>query len=217
LVSTTPGPSTKPAPRPSRPIRTTDDATVDPTPETALESCSKDAMTLLSKNVTCNLQVTGYSAGGGTVKESREKVEKMAMATPSSALAGALDRVGDRWSLLLVDALMDGPRRFAELQEAVPGIATNVLSQRLRQLEADQVILAVPYSSRPVRYSYSLTESGRGLGGAVRMLTQWSAEHGGGPGETPAHAACGTPLVARWWCPTCEQTSDSEPTSLIWV
>jgi DNA-binding HxlR family transcriptional regulator len=135
----------------------------------------------------------------------------------SNALSVALDLVGDRWSLLIVEALIDGPRRFAELEAALPGIATNVLTQRLRQLEADQVLIAVPYTRRPVRYSYSLTESGRDLAGAVRLLAQWSADHGGGDAHTPMHAACGTPLVARWWCPTCDRLSDSEPPEAIWV
>src|SRR5579875_3754683 len=139
------------------------------------------------------------------------------MPAPRTPLAGALALVGDRWSLLLVEALMDGPRRFGDLQRAVPGIATNVLTARLRQLEADRLVLAAPYSRRPVRYAYELTDSGRGLGGAVRLLSQWSADHGGGPAQTPAHGACGTPMVARWWCPTCETAGEPEPTDTVWI
>jgi DNA-binding HxlR family transcriptional regulator len=135
----------------------------------------------------------------------------------SSALSGALARVGDRWSLLIVESLFDGPRRFAELQAAVPGIATNVLTQRLRRLESDGVLIARPYSRRPVRYSYALTEAGRDLAGAARLLAQWSADHGEGEADTPAHQACGSPLVARWWCPTCDQLTDNEPADVVWV
>ena len=135
----------------------------------------------------------------------------------SDALSRALARVGDRWSLLVVDALSEGPRRFADLEAALPGIATNVLAQRLRRLEADQVVMAVPYSNRPRRFAYSLTEAGRALGGAVRLLAQWSAEHGDGDVDPPSHADCGTPLVARWWCPTCDRPSDSEPSEILWV
>jgi DNA-binding HxlR family transcriptional regulator len=149
---------------------------------------------------------------------------KMTMPAQSDALSGALARVGDRWSLLVVDALMDGPRRFAELQEAVSGIATNVLSQRLRQLEGDGVLMAVPYSRRPVRYAYSLTAAGRDLGAAARLLAQWNADHGGDAdnvARTPPHSACGTPLEARWWCPTCEVLADApaetESADVIWV
>jgi DNA-binding HxlR family transcriptional regulator len=137
-------------------------------------------------------------------------------ASPRSALAHALASVGDRWSLLVVEALSDGPRRFGDLEAALPGIATNVLSQRLRHLEAERVVLAVPYSRRPPRYAYELTEAGRALGGAVRLLTQWSADHRGGEAETPAHADCGTPLVARWWCPTCERLGDVDLGD-VWV
>jgi len=139
------------------------------------------------------------------------------MNSASSALSGALDRVGDRWSLLVVDALMDQPRRFAELQAALPGIATNVLTQRLRRLEEDGVLMAVPYSTRPVRYSYELTEAGRDLGGATRLLAQWSADHGDGDAETPVHVECGTALIARWWCPTCDRISETGPLDSVWV
>jgi DNA-binding HxlR family transcriptional regulator len=138
-------------------------------------------------------------------------------ATSTNALADALVTVGDRWSLLVVDALGQGPRRFAELEAGLPGIATNVLTQRLRRLEADLLVMAVPYSTRPKRFAYQLTEAGRALGGATRLLAQWSADHGGGGAETPAHPECGTPMVARWWCPTCDRPSDSGPADLLWV
>ena len=74
-----------------------------------------------------------------------------------SALADALTTIGDRWTLLVIAALLDGPRRFGDLQEDVGGIAPNVLTQRLRSLESDRVVIAVPYTTRPVRYTYELT------------------------------------------------------------
>src|SRR5574338_1122858 len=83
-----------------------------------------------------------------------------AMASSQSPLAAALERVGDRWSLLLVEALLSGPRRFGELAEAVPGIAANILSDRLRRLEGERVIRATPYSQRPPRFAYELSEEG---------------------------------------------------------
>jgi DNA-binding HxlR family transcriptional regulator len=138
-------------------------------------------------------------------------------AAASDALSGALARVGDRWSLLVVDALTAGPRRFAELSAAVPGIATNVLAARLRHLEAERVLLAIPYSRRPPRYSYELTDAGRALGGAVRLLAQWNADHGGDDAHTPVHADCGSALVAQWWCPTCERISHGGPDEVTWV
>ena len=55
-------------------------------------------------------------------------------------LARALDVIGERWSLLIVRELLDGPRRYNELLEGLPGIATNLLTDRLRNLEADGVL-----------------------------------------------------------------------------
>jgi DNA-binding HxlR family transcriptional regulator len=124
-----------------------------------------------------------------------------AEATPPSPLQAALDRVGDRWCLLVVESLLDGPRRFNDLQSAMPGIAPNILSDRLKRLERERVLLARPYSSRPVRLSYELTAEGRELAGALRLLADW-----GSRADSPAalrHGACGTPLEARWYCPTC--------------
>jgi DNA-binding HxlR family transcriptional regulator len=69
-----------------------------------------------------------------------------------SALADALSTIGDRWTLLVIAALLDGPRRFGDLQEEVAGIAPNVLSQRLRQLERNALVVARPYSERPPRF-----------------------------------------------------------------
>jgi DNA-binding HxlR family transcriptional regulator len=122
-------------------------------------------------------------------------------------LDAALTRVGDRWSLLLVDALLAGPQRFNDLQEAVAGISPNVLTQRLRRLEAEGIVVARPYSHRPVRHSYELTAAGRELAGALRLLAQWGAAVTDAA-EPVRHQACGTPLEARWWCPTCDRTLD---------
>jgi DNA-binding HxlR family transcriptional regulator len=126
--------------------------------------------------------------------------------TERSPLSEALAAVGDRWTLLLVEALLDGPRRFGELEAAVEGIAPNILTQRLKRLEQEGLVVAHPYSERPRRLVYELTEGGRELAGALRLLTDWGARHSGG--EPVRHGACGTPLEARWYCPTCEETVD---------
>ena len=134
--------------------------------------------------------------------------------TLPSPLAAALDSVGDRWTLLLVEELLGGPRRFGDLQEALGGIAPNVLSQRLRRLEGESLVLAQPYSERPQRYVYELTSSGHELAGALRLLSDWGARHGESA-EPPRHEACGTPVEVRWWCPTCERpVGDDESADL---
>ncbi len=127
-----------------------------------------------------------------------------------SALADALAAVGDRWTLLLIAALLDGPRRFGELQQEVDGIAPNVLTQRLRQLERNALVVAQLYSERPPRFVYELSAAGRELAGALRLLAGWGARNAEGS-SAPRHAVCGTPMEARWWCPTCERpVSDEE-------
>src|SRR6187397_3651472 len=126
---------------------------------------------------------------------------------PRSPLEAALDRVGDRWSLLLVEALLDGPRRFGALSDAVPGIAPNILTDRLRRLERERIVVATPYQQRPPRMSYSLTAAGQDLASALRVLADWGAR--GTPGAVPTrHGPCGTPLETRWFCPTCEVVVD---------
>jgi DNA-binding HxlR family transcriptional regulator len=124
-----------------------------------------------------------------------------------SALAEALVRVGDRWTLLVIEALLDGPRRFGDLQEAVAGIAPNILTQRLRHLESEALVVSRPYSERPPRFVYELTSAGAELAGALRLLADWGARHADAA-EPLRHTDCGTALEARWWCPACEVTVD---------
>ena len=131
-------------------------------------------------------------------------------ATP---LAEALARVGDRWTLLVVEALLGGPLRFNDLINKIPGIAASILSERLKRLERDALVVARPYSERPPRAAYQLTAEGAGLAGALRLLADWATRHTDAP-LAPRHSACGTPLQARWYCPTCDHlAADSEEQS----
>jgi DNA-binding HxlR family transcriptional regulator len=131
----------------------------------------------------------------------------MADGSAPTGLASALEEVGDRWSLQVIDALLAGPQAFNQLESAVTGIAASTLSARLKRLEAAGVVVASPYSQRPVRYGYQLTESGRDLAGALRFLAAWGASRCGGE-VVVRHDVCGTPAEARWWCPTCERPAD---------
>jgi DNA-binding HxlR family transcriptional regulator len=124
--------------------------------------------------------------------------------TADSPLAAALERVGDRWSLLVVEALLEGPRRFNELQAGVTGIAPNILSDRLKRLEAERVVVATPYTDRPPRFSYQLRAEGAELAGALRLLADWGSRVAR-DAEPLRHAVCGTPVEARWFCPTCDR------------
>jgi DNA-binding HxlR family transcriptional regulator len=126
-------------------------------------------------------------------------------------------RVGDRWTLLIIDALLGGPRRFKDLESTVPGLAPNVLSARLRRLEGDGLVVAVPYSEKPARYEYRVTAEGRDLAGAMRLLAGWGARAMGSEHHGPRHRACGTPLQARWYCPTCQKVTDNADDDVAWL
>jgi DNA-binding HxlR family transcriptional regulator len=125
-----------------------------------------------------------------------------------SPLSDALQRVGDRWSLLLIDALMDGPARFNDLSREVPGIAPNILAHRLRHLREAGVVVSEPYSQRPLRLTYRLSQEGQELAGVLRLLVAWGSRTGRPQG--PHHTACGTPVEARWYCPTCARTVEDQ-------
>ncbi len=149
--------------------------------------------------------MTSYTtADAGSIGAVAEQSENRV--TP---LAEALASVGDRWTLLIVAALLDGPRRFGDLDKELPGIAPNVLTQRIRNLESQGLVRAERYSERPPRFVYELAESGRELAGALRLLADWGARHTGDV-EAPRHSVCGTPLEAVWYCPTCETPVEDE-------
>ncbi len=131
----------------------------------------------------------------------------------TAPLAAALERVGDRWSLLVVEALLEGPARFSDLTGAIPGLAPNILTDRLRRLDREGIVVSRPYSRRPLRLEYSLTADGRDLASALRMLADWGARRSA-PDHLPlSHAACGTPLEVRWYCPTCGVVASDRETS----
>ncbi len=139
---------------------------------------------------------------------------------PASPLAQALVRVGDRWTLLVVEALLPGPRRFNDLLEQVSGIAPNILSDRLKRLERDALVVARRYSDRPPRSHYELTADGKELAGALRLLAQWGTGHSDTDSvHSPRHDLCDTPLEARWYCPTCDHLveDDSAPAELRFI
>ena len=96
-------------------------------------------------------------------------------------MAHALDMVGDRWELLIVRELLQGPKRYTDLADGLPGIGTNILAARLRDLEACGVItkrtLPPPAASRV----YELTEYGRALKSVMRELALWGARSLGPP------------------------------------
>jgi DNA-binding HxlR family transcriptional regulator len=90
-------------------------------------------------------------------------------------IARALDLIGERWALLVVRELVLGPKRFTDLREGLPGIATNVLSERLRQLERDGVVARRRLPPPAASNVYELTEYGQELVPIMLALGRWGA------------------------------------------
>jgi DNA-binding HxlR family transcriptional regulator len=88
-----------------------------------------------------------------------------------------LDRVGDKWSMLIIAILEDGALRYTDLQRDVPGISQRMLSHTLRQLQQDGLITRTAYAEVPPRVEYTLTPLSRGLLDIVKQLIGWASDH----------------------------------------
>ncbi|MFF4348790.1 winged helix-turn-helix transcriptional regulator [Streptomyces sp. NPDC001530] len=88
-----------------------------------------------------------------------------------------LDRIGDKWSVLVVVELAQGVRRFRQLQRAVPGISQRMLTLTVRRLERDGLVTRTVYPTVPPQVEYELTAMGHSLTHLVKALADWSAAH----------------------------------------
>ncbi len=104
-------------------------------------------------------------------------------------IAGALDLLGDRWTLLVIRDLVAGKERYGEFQASAEGVPTNLLADRLARLEAAGVITSAPYQQNPPRHAYRLTPKGEDLKPVLAALATWSLRHLTGTKANPAIAA----------------------------
>src|ERR1700685_1635377 len=89
-------------------------------------------------------------------------------------VARTLNVIGDRWAILILrDLFLHGPRRFQDFERSLKGITPGVLSTRLKEFEAHEVIAARPYAEHPPRMEYSLTEKGRELRPVLAAMKRW--------------------------------------------
>mgnify|MGYP002621403448 FL=1 len=95
----------------------------------------------------------------------------------SCGVREVLDRVGDKWSIAVVNQLGSGPRRFSELKRAIDGISQRMLTSTLRTLERDGLVHRTVYPEVPPRVEYELTELGRTLLDTTWELMNWALEH----------------------------------------
>jgi len=121
------------------------------------------------------------------------------------SVAKALEVIGERWSLLIVRAVMHGNRRFGEMQESL-GIARNVLSARLQRLVDEEILERRAYQESPPRYEYFLTQKGLDLWPALIALLNWGDRYSPsleGPRRLIVHKECGGTVSERGICESC--------------
>ena len=93
-------------------------------------------------------------------------------------IANTLDLVGDRWTLLVIrDMMFFGKQRFEEFLQSPEGISTNILTSRLKSLEAMGLVVKQPYSNHSRRMNYQLTEKGKSLRPVLKVITAWGLKH----------------------------------------
>jgi DNA-binding HxlR family transcriptional regulator len=121
------------------------------------------------------------------------------------SIAKSLEVIGERWSLLIVREVMNGNRRFGEMQASL-GVARNVLSARLQRLLAEGILERRIYQESPERFEYFLTEKGLDLWPALIALLGWGDRHSAGPEGPPktiVHKVCGGRVSDRGICESC--------------
>lgn len=99
----------------------------------------------------------------------------------------AVELVGRRWTGAILFSLIDGPHYFRELLSAVPGVSDRLLSERLRELEAEGLVERSVHEGSPARVSYCLSDSGQALEPALAELYQWAQGWRSNTGSTRAH------------------------------
>jgi DNA-binding HxlR family transcriptional regulator len=118
-----------------------------------------------------------------TTRSRREVTRRLRSPCP---IAGALDLVGDRWTLLVIrDLLLYDKRRFADFLESPEGIASNILSERLARLERCGLIVRQRYADHPPREEYVPTARGWDLAPVLRELIRWGQHHVPGTATQP--------------------------------
>jgi len=133
------------------------------------------------------------------------------------SIARSLDIIGESWSLLVLRDILQGLRRFDEIQKNL-GIATNVLTSRLKRLTDEGLLEQRRYQEHPRRYEYIPTEKARDLGPVLVNLVQWGNKYLSGSKEPPqavVHNACGHVMSPRIICSHCGEPIGKQGASIV--
>ncbi|GAA0526589.1 helix-turn-helix domain-containing protein [Paractinoplanes ferrugineus] len=113
-----------------------------------------------------------------TVREVSEPTSSWDPYTRGCPSRDVLDQIGSKWAVLVMGELgRHGARRFTQLRQQLGGISEKMLTQTLRTLERDGLILRTVYPEAPIRVEYELTPLGQTLRGPLKALTEWSTQH----------------------------------------
>jgi DNA-binding HxlR family transcriptional regulator len=129
-------------------------------------------------------------------------------------VAKTLEIIGDRWTILIVRDLFQGRTKFAEFLEGLPGLAPNILSDRLKNLESNGIIAEHMYSDHPPRVEYKLTPKGKELAPVLGALFDWGTRHLHKE-YALVNTDCGHEVHVGYFCPSCNEPSPSKRISRV--
>jgi DNA-binding HxlR family transcriptional regulator len=129
-------------------------------------------------------------------------------------IAHTLNIIGDKWTLLILRQMMLGHDTYKEIQDNLEGIPSNLLSERLKCLEADELISSTLYQSHPPRYRYVLSESGKDLSDVFNSIILWGERNLQECNKQLTHTDCGHRIELHYYCSHCEKTVGKEDISL---
>ncbi len=135
--------------------------------------------------------------------------------TMTCSIARTLSVVGDRWTMLIIRDVFLGIRKFESIQHDL-GLTPHRLSDRLRKLVRDGILVRVPYEKRPRRFEYRLTEKGIDLYPLIVVMVEWGDRWMAGRGGVPVelvHRPCGHTIRPELICPDCGSKIDAREMS----
>jgi DNA-binding HxlR family transcriptional regulator len=129
-------------------------------------------------------------------------------------IAQTLNIIGDKWTLLILRQLMVGHTTYKDIQDNLEGIPSNLLSDRLKCLEMDELITSVLYQAHPPRYRYDLTESGKDLGDVFNSIILWGEKNLRKCHKQLTHKDCGHKIELQYYCSHCGKQISKEDISV---
>jgi len=130
-------------------------------------------------------------------------------------IAQTLNIIGDKWSLLILHRLLIGYETYKEILDGLEGIPTNLLSERLKSLEYDELIYKELYQAHPPRYKYTLTEKGMDLVDVFNSLVLWGEKHLNKCHKKLVHDKCHNIIELKYYCPDCNRYVDRNELEVI--